>query len=143
MKPAPCVLLAALGLLTGCATRSDKDLFTEADANKDGRLTLEEVNAMGLPRLFDRFDGNRDGAVTQAEAQAVEPGFDLKLFTERDLNKDGKVSYEEYLQVARRRGGLKQHFAAVDTNRDGFIDKAEAAAHVERLEKSGAPAAQP
>ena len=129
---------AAFVLLTSCATtETDRDLFTMADTNKDGHLSLDEVNKMGLPRLFNRFDLNRDGAVTLEETRQVEPGFDEKLFAERDLNKDGKVTYQEYEKVALSKGALNKAFSDVDANHDGIINKAEADAHVAKLEKQG------
>lgn len=128
--------LLALALLASCAsTETDRDLFLQADANKDGRLSLDEVNKVGLPRLYNRFDLNADGRVTLEEAREVEPGFDEKVFSERDLDRDGKVTYAESEKVALAKGGLKKQFSEIDTNSDGFIDQAEAEAHVARLEK--------
>ena len=130
-------LLAAclLSLLASCATReTDRDCFIKADTNKDGRLSLDEVNKEGLPRLFDRFDGNGDGAVTLAETRQVDPGFEENVFAERDLNKDGKVTLAENEKVALSRGGLRKQFAEVDTNRDGIIEKTEAEAYIARTE---------
>ncbi len=125
----------ALLLLASCATQeTDRDFFIKADANKDGRLSLEEVNKEGLPRLFNRFDGNGDGSVTLVEARVVEPGFDEKVFASRDLNKDGKVTMAENEKVALSRGGLKKQFAEVDTNHDGVIEKAEAEAYVAKTD---------
>lgn len=122
---------AALVLLASCATReTDRDFFIKADANKDGRLSLDEVNKEGLPRLFSRFDCNGDRAVTLAEARVVEPGFEEKVFAERDLNNDGKVTLAENEKVALSGGGLKRQFAEVDTNHDGFIERTEAEAWV-------------
>jgi hypothetical protein len=129
----------AVALLSSCAsTETDHDLFLQADGNKDGKLSLQEVNQVGLPRLFNRFDINQDGAVTLAEAREVEPGFDEKTFAERDLNKDGKVTYAEGEKVALAKGGLKKQFSEVDSNRDGFIDKSEADAHVAKMEQEKA-----
>lgn len=130
-----------MALLASCATtETDRDLFIQADTNKDGRLSLAEVNKAGLPRLFNRFDLNRDGSVTLAEAREVEPGFDEKEFVGRDLNRDGKVTYPENEKVALRKGGLKKQFAEVDTNGDDVIDPAEAEAYVARREKGEAAA---
>jgi Ca2+-binding EF-hand superfamily protein len=127
--------LATALLLPACSTlETDRELFLQADTNKDGKLSLDEVNKVGLPRLFNRFDLNRDGSVTLEEARQVEPDFDAKAFAERDLNHDGKVTYAESEKVALAKGGLKKVFATVDTNGDGFIDQAEAEAHVAKLE---------
>ena len=137
-------ILAALAtalLLPACTTpETDRDLFLQADTNKDGKLSLDEVNKAGLPRLFNRFDLNRDGSVTLEEARQVEPDFDAAAFNERDLNRDGKVTYAESEKVALAKGGLKKPFAEVDTNGDGFIDQAEAEAHVAKLERAAATA---
>jgi EF hand len=122
-------------VLAACSTpETDRSLFLEADTNKDNRLSLDEVNKVGLPRLFNRFDLDRNGSVTLTEARQVEPGFDPAAFAERDLNQDGKVTFAEGEKVALAKGGLKKQFAEVDTNRDGMIDKPEAEAHVVKLD---------
>jgi Ca2+-binding EF-hand superfamily protein len=127
---------ATAALLASCATtETDRDVFLKADANKDGLLSLDEVNKAGLPRLFNRFDVDGDGAVTLTEARAVESGFDAELFTERDLNRDGKVAYAEYEAVALRKGGLKSQFTEVDLNRNGIIEMGEAQAYVAKRER--------
>lgn len=134
----PLLSAAAFLLLASCATReTDRSFFIKADTNKDGRLSLDEVNKEGLPRLFNRFDANGDGAVTLAEAREVEPGFDEKMFTARDLNKDGKVTYAENEKVALSQGGLKKPFAEVDTDRNGIIEKAEAEAYTAGKDAAG------
>jgi hypothetical protein len=59
---------------TGDDTRAR---MMEFDANKDGKLTREEVTDERLTRLFDRADANKDGTVTTAELTALvaaEPG---------------------------------------------------------------------
>jgi EF hand len=43
----------------------------EFDANKDGKLTREEVTDERLTRIFDRADANKDGTVTTAELTAL------------------------------------------------------------------------
>jgi len=41
-------------------------MFEMADANKDGRVTLQEAQAAAL-RHFDMADANRDGQITPEE----------------------------------------------------------------------------
>lgn len=131
--------LLALTLASCQTIETDRDLFVQCDTDKDGRLSYDEVRTMGYPRLFGRFDTDGDGRVTLAEVQAREPGFDPKLFAERDLNRDGTVTFEEYCKVADRKGGIRELFAKVDTNGDGHIDKTEAQAHVASLGAAGKP----
>jgi len=45
-------------------------MFEMADANKDGRVTLEEAQAAAL-RHFDTADANRDGQITPEERQQL------------------------------------------------------------------------
>ena len=124
---------AAAALLASCATtETDRDLFIQTDTNKDGQLSLAEVNKAGLPRLFRIFDVDGNGSVTLAEARRVDSGFDAKMFNERDLDHDGKVTWAENEKVAMSKGGLRKQFAEVDTNRNGIIEKAEAEAYVAR-----------
>ncbi len=139
MKPLPILaLLAAAGaLLSACqTTETDRDLFLQADGDKDGRLSLAEVKAVGLPRLFGRFDRDGDGSVTLADIRSIEPDFDEKEFTSRDLNHDGHVTFAEYRQIAEHKTSLIGLFKTIDSNQDGFIDRKEAAAYTAALEES-------
>ena len=131
--------LLALALASCQTIETDRDLFVQCDTDKDGRLSCDEVCTMGYPRLFGRFDPDGDGRVTLADVKARQPDFDPKLFAERDLNRDGTVTFEEYCKVADRKGGIRELFAKVDTNRDGYIDKTEAQAHVASLGAAGKP----
>ena len=45
-------------------------MFEMADANKDGRVTLQEAQAAAL-RHFDTADANRDGQITPEERQQL------------------------------------------------------------------------
>jgi hypothetical protein len=48
--------------------------FDEVDANRDGRLSLDEARS-GALRLFDRVDANRDGTVSPEERRAARAAF--------------------------------------------------------------------
>ena len=54
--------------------QSDDETVTrmmQFDANKDGKLTREEVTDERLTRLFDHADADKDGTVTKAELTAL------------------------------------------------------------------------
>jgi Ca2+-binding EF-hand superfamily protein len=52
------------------AGRAGGHMFAMADANKDGRLTLQEAQAAAL-RHFDMVDANKDGRVTPDERKQM------------------------------------------------------------------------
>ena len=61
-------------------------LFDKRDANKDGKLTSDEMGGKEKSkRFFDRFDANKDGAVTVEEfGKTVEPQPQKRGRRERD-----------------------------------------------------------
>lgn len=86
--------------------------FAASDTNKDGFLSLAEIEArMGKMKL----GGGRTLDATHAKRVAA-------LFLARaDTNKDGKVSQAESAAL------MGQVFSAYDLNRDGKVDAAELA----------------
>ncbi|WP_313458224.1 EF-hand domain-containing protein [Stenotrophomonas sp.] len=104
--------------------------FDTLDANKDGKLSREEMprwhgkrhgRGPGMHDRMAKLDVNKDGRISREEAKA-DPRL-AERFDKMDLNKDG------YLDKADRELGMKQHrdawFAAADTNKDGKLSKAE------------------
>jgi len=72
---------AASGGASSDLAAAEAAAFTEADANGDGKLTLDEFTNYGallrqkLDALrFARLDTNGDGALTQDELSAGHPG---------------------------------------------------------------------
>jgi Ca2+-binding EF-hand superfamily protein len=124
-----CVLLASCR-----QAETDRDIFLQMDTNKDGKLSLKEVNKFSLPRLFGRFDTDGDAVVTLADVRAIDPKFDAQQFEARDLDGNGKVTFREYRRYAEKNGVLNQLFGKVDTDGDGYITKPEADAYVATLE---------
>jgi Ca2+-binding EF-hand superfamily protein len=94
-----------------------------------------------LPQWFVEIDTAKKGEVSRADFLK----YRMKSFEELDANKDGKLSIEEFLKVAEppfsadvpggpnaeeRRNRAQAEFQNLDTNRDGFIERAEAEALV-------------
>jgi len=128
---------------TGAGANALPEFARLLDTNHDGRLSREELSKAA--ESFDRLDRNHDGvldakeltevpAVTAAAATTPQPagkaarkhakgagaGANLaKLMQKADKDNDGKLSMEEAPR------GMKKHFAKIDTNSDGFLDKGE------------------
>ncbi len=117
-----------------------KELFTEADANRDGFIVQAEADAararMADTRRSERFaslDTNKDGNISKSEFDSAprlragmrgnrRGGFGMMgghrgggLIARADANNDGKVSLDEALAKPTAR------FDAVDTNKDGQL----------------------
>jgi Ca2+-binding EF-hand superfamily protein len=46
-------------------------------------------------------------------------------FDERDLNHDGKISFEEFMATAADKENAKARFEKWDTDKDGFLSREE------------------
>ncbi|MBJ7899307.1 MAG: calcium-binding protein [Cyanobacteria bacterium RI_101] len=85
--------------------------FQKLDANGDGKIEIEEFLNHSLTKVkiqltqkFEYWDSNQDGQIDFREYVAVsEPGFAiLQRFQELDLDRNGLISAEEALNIARR-----------------------------------------
>lgn len=109
--------------------------FQEMDQNADGKVSLEEFLAAaamrGIPEaaakeMFAHLDRDKDGALTRSDfpelAPPPPPPPVLPSFRIADMNRDGRVSHDEFMAAARSVGMSKitaqDLFKALDRNRD-------------------------
>ncbi|MEI6524445.1 MAG: hypothetical protein WCP62_00350 [Planctomycetota bacterium] len=129
-------------------------LFKALDADEDGQLSASEIENASKSIL--KLDKNGDGVVS-AEEMRPEPGqmpmfagpnapgapgatgapgnaggpnpeMMMRMFENRDKDKDGKLSGDEIPPQ------MKERLSNIDTNGDGAIDKAEIEQSMKRLE---------
>lgn len=119
--------------------------FKGADANSDGALTTAEIDAVQkhaadqavaavTARLADQFaklDADKNGQLTRAEFLAAAPtaratGAGDPAVKQLDVNKDGKVTLDEY------RTPMLAAFDRIDANKDGTLSDEERRAESSR-----------
>ncbi len=121
-------------------------LIQQADANKDGKVTFEELKAVRPKMTQERFkqlDTSGDGVLDKNDrpqgAQGHQgPAAFLALLKAADANKDGKVTYEEAKAV--RPKMTEERFKSLDKDKDGVLTKADAPK--EAPDATGKPGAQ-
>ena len=118
------------------------------DANGDGRLTRSEFDTAQKSR-FDAIDANRDGGVTlaevQAERQAQRQSIRTQMIASRfealDTDRNGQLSQTEFSvrpaeqdrggrhgrrhHAGGREGAAKAMMSRIDANADGTVSMAE------------------
>lgn len=96
--------------------------LSEADANKDGVVTVDEVAALSASH-HARFDHNKDGSIDQADMDALRK--DMRDYRARRIahmmgaDKDGRVTREQFQAKAAER------FTRMDYDNDGTISRGE------------------
>ena len=81
--------------------------------------TEKEIRA-----IFDSMDKNGNGEVTVAELEtAYNSGFAQSLVGRLDEDKDGKVSWEEYIKFLRDKGLVKEEQAEDQKNDSWWSDR--------------------
>jgi Ca2+-binding EF-hand superfamily protein len=110
----------------------DRRAFLRLDANGDRHVTVREyamggtlLDSQGGPAgTFANVDGNSDGWLTRDEWRFSRADFDRL-----DTNNDNRISRFEFDSPARQGGAAPiqstDRFAAVDSNRDGYLTRSE------------------
>ena len=86
-----------------------------ADANSDGKVTLQEAQAKAKTR-FDAVDKNKDGVLSKDELEGR-----AGRMLHADANKDGAVT------AAESQAQVQVWFQKMDTNKDGALSGDELA----------------
>lgn len=118
----PYLLGGALALLLA-GVASAADL--PADTNGDGKVSLLEYQTISFNRTMTRADLNRDGKISKEEAQKGfgVPGPMISMYWGRvDTNRDGFLNRAELDTMS------ADGFKRADKNHDGFLSEAEIAA---------------
>lgn len=153
------MVIGAISIPAVNVVAEDRQLFSRIDANADGQISDQEIQAEGKPlyaRLLRIADQNRDGKLNQEEFESglkgggekfemstspitgggllpggmgQRPGADLLANIDRDKN--GKISESE----APPR--LKERFAQLDQNKDGELDRRELGAAMLQMRSGG------
>jgi hypothetical protein len=115
-----CVTLAALALSTACATGdAAPDAGSSAlgafDRDGDRALSREEY-ANAITDGFATLDANGDGSLYGPDLQRIPPS----LLAELDTNRDGVVTFDEYLDHQVR------SFVRCDGDHDARLSESEA-----------------
>lgn len=146
MKSALTLLLSAATLLAADDTPLIARILKAADKNKDQKLTLAECLPLDVQakhhgdQHFKSGDANADGFIDATELATtlhkqtwfaiLSEGIEL-CFARLDANQDGKLDAAEYRKISRMGAHAEQHFKGADIDKDGFLSKAEFAAHAE------------
>ncbi|NSY40037.1 EF-hand domain-containing protein [Leisingera sp. ANG59] len=112
------------GEVTKAEIQAMKDAhFAKADANGDGKLSLEEMQAQAreragerAARMLERFDKDGDGALSKDEMP--QPRRAGKMFDRMDADGSGGISKGEFEEARARHGGKQWHGHGDDTEQN-------------------------
>jgi hypothetical protein len=95
-------------------------------------ISKEEFTKWNIARIFKLYDAGGKGYVTLADWQRLQGTSKDAQYKRLDAKHNGKVTLEEAQANRNVQAVLGGTFAGIDTNHDGWIDRKEAAAYVEK-----------
>ncbi|MCH8827987.1 MAG: EF-hand domain-containing protein [Planctomycetes bacterium] len=120
------------GTLSAEEIKNASKVLKSLDKNKDGKLTRDELGGDRRGGGRGGFGGGRGGGFGgQGGNRGNFAAAFIKRLMANDKNKDGKISKEEAPER------MQRIFSRIDTNNDGFIDKAEIKKMTERFGNRG------
>jgi EF hand domain-containing protein len=134
----------AICLSTAAALAADPKAalsdFDGMDADHDSRVSAREHEA-ATQKMFRTLDANGDGKVTAAEMDAAHRKVTGKNPSEKEMSGAEKIKAididgDGLLMAAEHAAGSRAMFEKMDTNRDGYLDRAEwTAGHAALMKK--------
>ena len=113
---------------------SSKGFMAKYDKNGDRRVSFEEFGSVGRAasleesgrrRLFNHLDKNVDGKITEGELPRSIP----RPMRGHDLDKDGRITFEEFRRNSRVEGSsvdrIRAMFSKIDRNGDNVLTAAD------------------
>ncbi|MFK5922359.1 MAG: EF-hand domain-containing protein [Verrucomicrobiota bacterium] len=131
IKVASCAILAGTAALLSSSCTS---AMKKADLNKDDKISTEELNKALVSAIFDAADKNGNGSVTYDEWKLVFPKVTKKRFNTHALGKNGNFTLPEALAYCEKEGTFDKLVNKIDLNKDGIIDKEEAANFQQKMQ---------
>lgn len=126
--------------------RKPSRLFSSRDRQSSGLGKTFQPDLREMRRVFDKFDSNKDGKISQQEYKATmralgqEPavGEVPKIFKIVDLDGDGFIDFNEFVEAQKKEGGtrtmdIRKAFQTFDVNGDGKITAEEVMQVLQRL----------
>lgn len=121
-------------------------LFSSRDRQSSGLNPSFMPNQAEMKLVFDKFDSNKDGKISRHEYKAIltslgkgtVAGEVSKIFQVVDLDGDGFISFEEFMEAHKKGGGIRtmdiqSAFRTYDLNDDGKISPEEVMEVLRRL----------
>lgn len=123
------LLAITMAVLVGCGAPAPQPLATQPSSEtlsaRDINLVKSAIKQV-VSREFTKLDTNRDNRLSRQELAKKSPLF-LVMFQTVDVNQDGYVTYDEFLN--RMAGNMevvsRLLFALMDSNDDGKVTSAD------------------